>query len=245
MSELEFSIKIPDEAEQKSIVKRTVKRRAMKRVAHIAKYLIEMGVERFFIGGSSLRPEPPNDYDLYPINKGDFRKFTRAVPGFYNETINAKTFKFDSGRIKIQLCNFHRGKLKDLIEGYDYAHVKLGAMFQRIIDRNTYACRKIYISNDYWKSQILGRSFYCPTAESYPLNSLIRMLKYLDRGFIKHPYDVIFHILSEWLKRGYKDRVDFIDQLNAIDVSLSNINRLNHNRKALETIYSELHKPSD
>ena len=118
----------------------------------------------------------------------------------------------------------------------------LGAEFVRAGNSNTYACKGVYVSPNYIKGLLKGKSFYTSGC-CYPLSSLIRTFKYWERGFIKHPYDVIFHILADMLERGYRTEKDWKDQLSAIDVSRRDMKKLRKNTDALKIIFKELHKP--
>lgn len=143
--------------------------------------------KQFWIAGSSLRPqENINDLDLYPIS-GTWKEPTVG----YTSTRNSWMIR---GKYPIQLCHIRAPSLEGLVESFDFAHVKLGA---EVHWNDGWVVRKVYVSENYEPDRV----FYCPIADSTPLNSLIRLFKYYKRDL---SIDLRFNvrvILKEWIRR--------------------------------------------
>lgn len=214
----------------------------------------KLGLKSFYIAGGALLPAEPNDYDLFPVGEKDFDKLfnsymsRRTNPYTGNpissigdlvwETPNALTI--NSNGIKIQLCKFWNESLIKTVERFDFTHCKLGA---HIIKRNNvspsfFVVDDVYLSDEFVRFRILGYSEYCGIQEDdFPLSSLLRVFKYIKKGYIRSTYDVIFKILEAFLERGYKDELDFKTQLLGIDVGVEEAEQLDANSKSLKHIY--------
>ena len=189
----------------------------------------------YYIAGNSCNAAAPNDYDLYPLNGESFdfigiKRRVEAVNGFVIcETKNALTCNI-SGKV-VQFCTYQKKNLYELVESFDFAHIQIGCKVEiewrpgdfeddpggyesSIIDEVAY-------TPAWEQAHLLETTWY--TGSEYPLSSLIRTVKYFQRGAYanKHEYKVdILNILGDIISRGYKDYPDYKDQLAAIDLLL-------------------------
>lgn len=188
----------------------------------------------YIIAGNSLNAVKPNDFDIYPDdNTFDFKAIKERVPSFDNtyvvcESRNALTISLD-GYI-LQFCNYSKHTVAQLIESFDFAHIQIGAVIHICWEpgdpedgggyKNSFI-QSIWTTEDYRNAHIIGTTWY--TGSDYPLSSLIRCIKYAQRGTYanKHEYKVdVLKILGDIISRGYKDYKDFKDQLAAVDLIL-------------------------
>lgn len=189
----------------------------------------------YYVAGNSCNAAAPNDYDLYPLKGEDFdfsgiSSRIESVNGFVIcETKNALTCNI-SGKV-VQFCKYKKESLYKLIESFDFAHIQIGVRVNidwrpgdfeddpggyesSVVDEVAY-------TPDWEHSHLLETTWY--TGSEYPLSSLIRTVKYFQRGAYanKHEYKVdILNILGDIIARGYKDYPDYKDQLAAIDLLL-------------------------
>ena len=189
----------------------------------------------YYVAGNSCNAAVPNDYDLYPLRGEDFdfdgiRSRVESVNGFVIcETKNALTCNI-SGKV-VQFCKYKKESLYKLVESFDFAHIQIGTKVEiewrpgdfeddpggyenSTIDEVAY-------TPDWEQAHLLETTWY--TGSEYPLSSLIRTVKYFQRGAYanKHEYKVdILNILGDIIARGYKDYPDYKDQLAAIDLLL-------------------------
>lgn len=189
----------------------------------------------YYVAGNSCNAAAPNDYDLYPLKGEDFdfkgiSSRVESVNGFVIcETKNALTCNI-SGKI-VQFCKYKKNKLYELIESFDFAHIQIGCGVHIEwrpgdfeddpggYDYSTIA--EVAYTPDWEQAHLLETTWY--TGSEYPLSSLIRTVKYFQRGAYanKHEYKVdILNILGDVIARGYKDYPDYKDQLAAIDLLL-------------------------
>jgi hypothetical protein len=194
--------------------------------------------QNFFIAGNSLNKELPNDIDIFPTYEIDksliINKF-KKLEEYYSyllkiisETKNAITFKYLNAYKEnvpeiYQYCFYYKGGLKELVESFDFAHIKIGASVNiKLSESNlcTPEIKDIYISDDYIKAKLADDTFY--TRSDYPLSSLARLVKYAKRdSFAGRSYiRSIIQIVTDIIERGFKDYDDFKDQLDAIDINL-------------------------
>lgn len=175
-------------------------------------------VGSFYVAGNSLNEEAPNDFDLYPVWKNQFDD-VRSKIGEDNVvcvTKNAVTAKIDGHTV--QLCNYFKDSLNELLESFDFAHVQVGARFTKALDGSPIS--NVNFTPNWLVAKSTGQTFY--THSEYPISSLIRINKYIKRGnYIGKSYikDVV-RILTDILNRGIEDYEDFKDQLDAIDLGL-------------------------
>ena len=167
-------------------------------------------------GGVFLRKY--NDVDVFPVNARDFKGFKPQLGKVLSETTNAATLKY--GDSIIQLCDYHKDTLEDLVESFDFSHCKIGAELQiKNADIGHLAIKRIYTSEDYIKSCVEGITFY--TGSEYPISSLIRTHKVANKlGLNRVEFsNLLISVLVSVISRGFRDYDDFKDQLDAIDLS--------------------------
>lgn len=188
----------------------------------------------YFVAGNSCNAAIPNDFDLYPWQNNSFdfegiKSRIKSAGGYVvTETRNALTVNIDDKTI--QFCNYWK-PLVSLIESFDFAHIQIGIAVaiewrpgEGLDDRDRYVKSRIenveYTDN--WKrAHMLETTWY--TGSEYPLSSLLRIVKYFQRGDYAHKFEYkkdIIRILNSIIKRGYKDYEDYKDQLAAIDLLL-------------------------
>jgi hypothetical protein len=178
----------------------------------------ELGVTHFYFAGNALNVGLPNDLDLFPVEKNDFKRQWEATGVKVTSTTpNATTIKA-SGQT-LQLCNYWYPSLKELVESFDFAHIKIGA--EVTVEGSIVSVGDIYMSPDFVIAKTTGKTFF--TGSKFPLSSLIRLFKYHKRGdhVIGHQY--IFeaiNILSAIIARGFTDYNDYKNQLDAVDLGL-------------------------
>lgn len=188
----------------------------------------------YFVAGNSCNASAPHDFDVYPWgNAFDFREIKSRIEyvrGYVViETRNALTVNI-GGKI-IQFCNYNKHDLISLVESFDFAHIQVGVAvnikwrpgdFED--DLGGYECSKIkYVEyTDNWqRAHMLETTWY--TGSDYPLSSLLRTVKYFQRGAYANKFEYkkdIINILNNIISRGYKDYEDYKDQLAAIDLLL-------------------------
>lgn len=188
----------------------------------------------YIIAGNSLNAAKPNDFDIYPDDSSfDFKAIKKRVQAFAGayvvwESRNALTINLD-GHV-LQFCDYSKHTIAQLIESFDFAHIQIGAMIHICWEpgdpedgggyKNSFI-QSIWTTEDYRNAHIIGTTWY--TGSAYPLSSLIRCIKYAQRGTYanKHEYKVdVLKILTDIINRGYIDYDDYKDQLSAIDLML-------------------------
>lgn len=188
----------------------------------------------YIIAGNSLNAAKPNDFDIYPDdNTFDFKAIKKRVPSFDNayvvcESRNALTINLD-GHV-LQFCDYSKHTVAQLIESFDFAHVQIGAVIHICWEpgapedgggyKNSFI-QSVWMTDDYKTAHVIGTTWY--TGSAYPLSSLIRCIKYAQRGTYanKHEYKVdVLKILTDIIDQGYSDYADYKDQLSAIDLML-------------------------
>lgn len=193
----------------------------------------------FILAGGSLCGDKVNDFDIYPVSGSEFvvsdiEKKIAENEKFKNvkkilKTKNALTLDVD-GQI-IQFCNYKKNTIEELVDSFDFAHVKVGIKFTG--DGEPPHSDGVYFSDDFILANVGKTTYY--TGSEYPTSSLIRTFKYAIRGkFEKRDYvRCVVKILSDIVKRGFKDYQDFKDQMDAIDLGLSEY-------KGVYELYNEL-----
>ena len=190
--------------------------------------------DHYFIAGNSCNAAAPHDFDIYPWGKDfDFKSIRsriKSVGGYVViETRNALTVNIN-GQV-VQFCNYNKPDLISLIESFDFAHIQVGIAVDIVWrpgdsedDIGGYDCsiiRYAEYTDDWIQSHMLETTWY--TGSEYPLSSLIRLNKYLQRGCYasKHEYKKdVLNILNDIISRGYKNYEDYKDQLAAVDLLL-------------------------
>ena len=182
----------------------------------------------YFVAGNSCNASAPHDFDLYPWrnDKFDFegiKSRIESVGGYVIiETRNALTVNI-GGKI-IQFCNYWKPDLISLIESFDFAHIQVGVAvtIEWGPDRYDYSAIDYVEYTDNWqRAHMLETTWY--TGSEYPLSSLLRTVKYFQRGAYANKFEYkkdIINILNNIISRGYKDYTDYKDQLAAIDLLL-------------------------
>ena len=181
----------------------------------------------YFVAGNSCNAAAPRDFDIYPWgNNFDFeviKSRIESVSGHVvTKTRNALTVNIN-GSI-IQFCNYNKHDLVTLIESFDFAHIQVGVAIAINWDSDGYESSTIkYVEyTDNWqRAHMLETTWY--TGSEYPLSSLLRTVKYCQRGCYatKHDYKKdILNIMKDIINRGYEDYNDFKDQLAAVDLLL-------------------------
>lgn len=188
----------------------------------------------YFVAGNSCNAAAPHDFDIYPWGSAfDFegiKSRIESVGGYVViETRNALTVNI-GGKV-IQFCNYRKSDLISLIESFDFAHIQIGVAVgiewrpgEGPEDRGGYDYSTIqYVEfTDAWqRAHMLETTWY--TGSEYPLSSLLRTVKYFQRGAYAKKYEYkkdILRILNDIISRGYNDYQDYKDQLAAVDLLL-------------------------
>lgn len=186
----------------------------------------------YYVAGNSCNSLVPNDYDIYPIeDKFDFDEIKtyaeKMKMPIVSETKNALTIIINGK--PVQFCSYIKSSLLDLIESFDFAHIQIGMLVHNEWDGEyKYSkIKEIRTTCDWEESQLLNTTWY--TCSEYPLSSLLRCVKYAQRGdFAGKSWKVsMMDIVKDIVERGYKDYDDFKDQISAIDLVLLDENESN------------------
>lgn len=182
----------------------------------------------YWIAGSSCNPEAPNDYDIYPSKETSFDFQTIADMAVklkckgVRETRNALTVIIND--TPVQFCNYSKTSLKELVDSFDFAHVQIGMEaeieWEEDVSYTDTRLTNVYTSDEYIKSCILSDTWY--TGSEYPLSSMLRLVKYAQRGFFRGKSYIVsqLRILADVVSRGFSSYEDFKDQMEAIDLRL-------------------------
>ena len=171
-----------------------------------------LSVDEVYVAGNCLNRSNPNDIDLFPVGKNDFNHL--ASNHILSSTPNAVTIKEDG--VIVQLCSYYWPSLISLVDSFDFAHIQIGA---KINIRNL-SVTDIYYSDNWVEAHQMQSTWF--THSAYPLSSLIRINKYIQRGeFAGKSYiPSILNILTSIVSRGFEDYTDFKNQLDAVDLGL-------------------------
>ena len=185
----------------------------------------------FYVAGSCLNAEHPNDIDVYPaeyvvLDSLLTDEIKKAYP-VLSVTKNAITFNI-KGKI-VQICSYHKPSLEELVNSFDFAHCQVGVKFEgKYYDENygetggypPPTVQEVYVSEDWKNAKMIQCTYF--TGSEYPLSSLIRIIKYAKRDlFNGRSYIIdILNIMNNILERGYENYNDFKDQLDAVDLNL-------------------------
>jgi hypothetical protein len=219
--------------------KKNIETRVVKRVP--LKFIKEYICNRFYIAGNCLNRDNPNDIDIFPvgdtifnIKDGVYYDFSVKI---ICETKNAVTtkIKYKEWEYKVQFCNYRHKTLKELVDSFDFSHVQVGA---EVNGDNI----SVYFSDNYIISKLTQTSEYIGSC--YPLSSLIRINKYINRGDFngKSYMFSLFKILHDIIKRGFHNYEDFKDQLDAVDLGLLPEDLSELDNGILISLYQELKK---
>lgn len=181
----------------------------------------------YWVAGSSLLKDKPNDFDLYceeGFNFNDIEKNIKLVP---NTNIVSKSINCITVKIKdtvVQFCRYHAPTLIELIYSFDFAHCQIGIGIKSFYNREGNAAFLLKDKLEYtpnWEKAMLTQStFYI--GSDYPLSSLLRINKYKERGLYNatsYKVDVL-KVCADIINRGFASYDDFKDQLAAIDLLL-------------------------
>ena len=178
----------------------------------------------YFVAGNSCNASAPHDFDLYPWRNSEFdfegiKSRIESVGGYVIiETRNALTVNINSNII--QLCNYWKPDLINLIESFDFAHIQVGVAVNIEWGSDGYESSQVEYAEytDNWqRAHMLETTWY--TGSDYPLSSLLRTVKYFQRGAYANKFEYkkdIINILNNTISRGYNDYQDYKDQLAAI-----------------------------
>ena len=109
------------------IIKSAISERLLSRLKHISfnKFMEEMDLTSVYVCGNSCNVAKPNDYDVYltPEESKDFlsRDFGKLEGDIKlsTRTKNSMTFVY-LGKHVIQICNYSKPTLQQLIESFDF-----------------------------------------------------------------------------------------------------------------------------
>lgn len=192
---------------------------------------------KFAIAGGCMAAGKVNDIDIFPIRDNPVIPFLRER--VVSETRNAVTLS--GHRYPIQLCHYRHPTLADLVESFDFSHIQIGVACT-LRESGMLTADEVYYSNGFVKANMLGSTEY--THSKYPLSSLIRMNKYMERGNLsphRHVSTTIA-ILKDIVKRGYTSYNDFKDQLDAVDLGLLPEDFKDLDREDLKELFELLRK---
>lgn len=196
-----------------------IRTRALK-VGRVVQHLFLSSTElQFYVAGGCLG-RTVNDIDCFPTS-GRWESVHKnpACPLVFS-TKNASTFKVDD--MLVQLCNYQKGSLKQLVDSFDFAHCQIGAML--CIEPGDTNSRLSfvthYVSDNYLEACAAQSTWFI--GSEYPLSSLVRASKYYKSGVMPRGAYVrdVMNILNAVRKRGFANFEDFNDQLDAVDLGL-------------------------
>lgn len=190
--------------------------------------------EGYFVAGNSCNAAVPHDFDIYPWGtRFDFDEISLRIEsvGGYVITATRNALTVNIGGKVIQFCNYYKADLISLIESFDFAHIQIGVAVkiewrpgEGPDDRGGYessTVRYVEYTDNWVRAHMLETTWY--TGSEYPLSSLLRLNKYIQRGCYvnNHEYKKdVLRILNDIIKRGYTDYEDYKDQLAAVDLLL-------------------------
>ena len=192
--------------------------------------LLSYGHTGYYVAGNSCNADNPHDYDIYPDYGGtfdldDIASRVEALKGYVAcKTRNALTVNM-SGKI-LQFCNYSKRDLTTLLSSFDFAHIQVGIHIEiewepgDPEDGGSYITAVKYTPE--WELAHLAQTTWY-TGSEYPLSSLLRLSKYLQRGCYATKFEYkkdVLRILNDIISRGYKNYKDYKDQLAAVDLLL-------------------------
>lgn len=179
----------------------------------------------FILAGGALSSDnPPKDFDIFlPEGKDisqvkDLLQSERPEWGILAETKNAITAE-RYGQI-IQFCTYRKETPEKLIDSFDFSNCQAAAVFDSkgSIERIVYTEMFVKFVYD---------GFVQYTGSEYPLASLMRCAKFISRGVIKKSKrwkPIILDIITDIVRRGFKDEEDFSDQCSSVSESFIEMN---------------------
>ena len=210
----------------KQEVHRAIARRAYKLDYKTVYLLIDEGP--FILAGGAVCGDKVSDFDLYAVAGHEFDLGAIELKAeelqaegldvkILAKTKNALTVELPSRQV-VQFCRYRRPSLKELVKSFDFTHIQAGITFPghgKVPGSGDAYCTEGFIA-----AALTGSTKY--VASEYPFSSLVRAGKYLSRGRLTRAgaAKAMAKALADFLRRGFKDYVDFKDQLDAIDLSL-------------------------
>lgn len=172
---------------------------------------------RFYLAGGCFG-KVVRDLDIFPVDgePEDFKLKEYGPLTLLGSTKNATTYRyFDQ---VIQACKYKHPSLESLVKSFDFAHIQVGAEISN--QHGVITVERTYFTGEFVTSRVMGNSWY--TGSSYPLSSLVRLMKYKTREEICRGQAIssVISIVADIVERGVKDYDDFKDQLDAVDLGL-------------------------
>lgn len=191
-------------------IKNAIKSRANTCLRRLGKDVVSLLPKTFAMAGGCTSHWKFNDVDLFAPEK--FLPW-RGPGVVLSETRNAQTINLSTGPL-MQLCNYWKPTLKELVESFDFGMIQTGVL---VVDGDV---SDVYWTNDFIEDRALSSATF--TGTEYPLSSLMRCRKYAERGFMAPGIYArnMIDIMNAVLQRGFYGYDDFKDQLDAIDLRL-------------------------
>jgi len=184
----------------------------------------KFGICNYIIAGSSFIYSKARDIDVFPI-EGEPEPGDNPPPIY--TTTNAKTYRFNDEII--QICNYRAKSVKELIGRFDFTGIQIGVEVYKD------GTRKLEFTPEFVMARLFNDSVYTSKTD-YPLSSLMRMHKYYNRGqmsAVTYRRNIIL-CLTHIIGRGFLDRDDFKNQLDAVDVAICSADDIFIPRKEFE-----------
>lgn len=212
--------------------RKIVKDRIQRRIRPWRDLFDRMKLKEVFLAGGGLRRKY-RDLDFFPtkstISKREFAsKFENLKEDglldtyhVISNTRNALTIEKDKGEV-LQFCDYQHDTLTSLVESFDFSHIQLGAKLEFIEPPASIIVEisELYWTDEFRKAQLSESTEFI--SSDYPMSSLIRLMKYKERGLLPGNFYIFqaIKILYNIANRGFTDYEDFKDQLDAVDIGL-------------------------
>ena len=211
--------------------------------------LWQLGLEYYHIAGNCLNIDKPNDIDIFPCSSHEYKRLIGSIENLSRSeegdwlaasvvgvelknksggvvftvkhiSRNAISLLHHSGMM-YQVCNYPYEDCSELVDSFDYSHVQVGVTvsFQDCDDSPFPFELEPTYTDAYTKYIITNKVEY--TGSQYPLGSLLRSMKYFERGNIRNRREykrILLKCLADIVSRGYENYEDFKDQLEAVDL---------------------------
>lgn len=195
-------------------VEEAITRRAQSRVPISVLKAIAAPV---YVAGNALNRARPRDIDIFPCGSSNDITLSNLseIADKIVETRNAVTWKMRDTGVIVQLCAYRKPSLKDLVNSFDFAHVQAGVAMTE-----AGKVTEVYTTAAWKQAKLKETTWY--TGSEYPLSSLMRLIKYQERGeFAGKSWMIeVMAIASDIIARGYTGYDDFLDQMDAVDLGL-------------------------
>lgn len=168
---------------------------------------------KIWMAGGCMLPGEPNDVDLFQT---PWNAHPEVAARMVQETKNATTYAADPW--PIQICRYTEESLRKLIEAFDFSFNQVGAAVS--IEFGCIGPVRVEFTDTFVFSMASGRVDFM--GSEYPLSSLLRVQKYFKSGRMSRRDSIkcTAQILAAVVRRGFSDREDFKDQLDAVDLGL-------------------------